>query len=155
LVTPGDTTDRKKLDQLITVLDLLQTVPCGTPTLGALIHDVLAGPVFNGRDGPGLADQTSWSEDLSALVRLVPPDHNFSLGERDGVLWAWIQPNDTWVPGPYEMRHDHPRGSGLKVACTLPLALAAALVALRALTPDLVAATGLHSPQGAGETGPG
>jgi hypothetical protein len=134
LVSPGDTTDRRLLDYLTTVLDLLQTVPGGTPTLDALIHGVLAGPAVVGRDDTGLAGQTSWSEDLSALVRLVPPDHNFSLGERDGVLWAWIQPNDTWVPGPYEMRHDHPRGSGLKVACTLPLALAAALVALRALT---------------------
>jgi hypothetical protein len=141
LVSLCDTTDRKTLDYLTTLLDLLQTVPCGTPTLDALIHGVLAGPAFDGRDDKGLAEQTSWSEDLSALVRLMPPDHNFSLGERDGVLWAWIQPNDTWVPGPYEMRHDHPRGSGLKVACTLPLALAAALVALRALMPNPAAIT--------------
>ena len=106
---------------------------------------MLAGPAFTGRDDAALAGQASLSEDLSALVRLVPPDHNFSLGERDGVLWAWIQPNDTWVPGPYEMRHDHPRGSGLKVACTLQLALAAALVALRALTPNPAAGAGAQS----------
>jgi hypothetical protein len=134
LVSFGDTTDRKTLDYLTTLLDLLQTEPCGTPTLDALLHGVLASPTFDEHVDTGLAGQTNWCEDISALVRLVPPDHNFSLGERDGVLWAWIQPNDTWVPGPYEMRHDHPRGSGLKVACTLPLAMAAALVGLRALT---------------------
>ncbi len=145
-------TDRKMLDYLTTLLDLLQTVPCGTPTLDALIHDVLVGPAFDGPDCAGLAKPTRWSEDLSALVRLVPRDHNFSLGERDGVLWAWSQPNDTWVPGPYEMRHDHPRGSGLKVACTLQLALAAALVALRALTPNSVALAGLRS-RATGEVG--
>ena len=71
-----------------------------------------------------------WSEDLMALLQLVPRDHNYSLGERDGVVWAWIQPNDDWTPGDHEMRHDHPRGSGLIVASTLPLAMAAAVVAL-------------------------
>ena len=141
-----DKSDRKMLDYLTTLLDLLQTVPCGTTTLDALIQDVLTGPALAGRDDAALAGQASLSEDLSALVRLVPPGHNFSLGERDGVLWAWIQPNDTWVPGPYEMRHDHPRGSGLRVAYTLQLALAAALVALRALTPNPTAAAGLRSP---------
>jgi hypothetical protein len=129
-------TDHKTLDDLTTLLDLLQTVAGGTPTLDALLHGVLAGSASDRRVEAGLAEQISWCEDISALVRLVPPDHNFSLGERDGVLWAWIQPNDTWVPGQYEMRHDHPRGSGLKVACTLPLAMAAALVALRALDND-------------------
>ena len=102
----------------------LQTAPAGSRTLDALIEAFLP---------PRTQDQgrERWSEDLMALLRLVPDDHNFTLGERDGVLWAWIQPNDEWSPADTEMRHDHPRGSGLTVACTLPLAMAAALVSLR------------------------
>jgi hypothetical protein len=72
-----------------------------------------------------------WSDDLMALLRLIPADHNFSLGVRDGVIWAWLQPNDGWEPADHEVRHDHPRGSGLIVAHTVPLALAAAMVTLR------------------------
>lgn len=71
-----------------------------------------------------------WSQDFVALLDLVPADHDFSLGRRDGVLWAWIQPRDDWQPAANEARHDHPRGSGLVVAFTVQLALAAALVAL-------------------------
>ncbi len=138
----SDVTDQKMLDYLTTLLDLLQTVPHGTSTLDALIHDALISPALNEPGNTSLPGPANLSEDLSALVRLVPSHYNFSLGERDGVLWAWIQPNDTWVPGPLEMRHDHPRGSGLKVASTLPLALAAALVALRTLTPKTAVAAG-------------
>ncbi len=121
-------------DYLTTLLELLQTAPAGGPTLDALIHSVLVDPTFDLPDAQGPETAARWSEDLDALVGLVPHDHNFSLGDRDGVLWAWIQPNDDWVPGVNEMRHDHPRGSGLIVACTLPLALAASLVALRTLS---------------------
>jgi hypothetical protein len=127
----GGPTGCDRLNDLTTLLDLLQSVPAGSPTLDALIHRVLANSAFGkpGIDEP--VPSARWSEDLTALLRFVPSDHNFSLGERDGVLWAWIQPNDDWGPEANEMRHDHPRGSGLIVACTLPLAMAAALVALR------------------------
>lgn len=69
-----------------------------------------------------------------ALLRLIPSDHDFSLGRRDGVVWAWIQPRDGWVPAAHERRHDHPRGSGLIVAHTVPLAVAAATVTLHGLS---------------------
>src|SRR6202161_4772253 len=130
-------------DAVSAPLDLLQSAPAGSRTLDAWIDTVLAGLPLDGSDHrecwqvfdngsvSGLAQSAvRWSEDLMALLRLGPPDHNYSLGGRDGVLWAWIQPNDDWTPGTHQMRHDHPRGSGLIVACTLPLALAAALVTL-------------------------
>jgi hypothetical protein len=113
-----------------TLLDLLQSAPTGGQALDALIRAALCC-----RDCAVLGSDLAvrWSEDLMALLQLVPRDHNYSLGERDGVVWAWIQPNDDWAPGDHEMRHDHPRGSGLIVASTLPLAMAAAVVALCAL----------------------
>jgi hypothetical protein len=140
---------------LTAFVDALQSVPSGNPTLDAGIDGVLAGRAFAesgpddlpGRqvDGDGSASGAGapvrWSEDLMALLRLVPCDHNYSLGERDGVRWAWIQPNDDWTPSAHEMRHDHPRGSGLIVAFTLPLAMAAALVKLRALPGHLFSRT--------------
>jgi hypothetical protein len=129
-------------DALTAFLDLLQSAPAGSRTLDERIGCALAGRV----EIPGLyprrasdeefapaAQAPRWSEDLAALLRLIPPEHNFSLGERDGVLWAWVQPNDNWTPAANEARHDHPRGSGLIVACTLPLAVAAALVVLHSL----------------------
>ena len=135
-------------DDLTMLLDLLQSAPEGSPALDARIETVLFRLASDGL-GAGdphtrqaLGDESAsgpwasavrWSEDLMAWLRLVPRDHNYSLGERDGVVWAWIQPNDDWTPGPHEMRHDHPGGSGLIVAHTLPLAMAAAVVALRAL----------------------
>src|SRR4051812_29567292 len=123
-------------DDLIDLLDLLQTASTGSAALDARIGVALADWIANepqGEDGPGAPGAAKcWSEDLMALLRLVPRDHNFSLGERDGVLWAWIQPNDKWAPSANEMRHDHPRGSGLILARTLPLAVTAALVVLRA-----------------------
>lgn len=133
---------------LTTLLDLLQSAPEGSPALDARIDTVLVGLASGGLDagdphgrralgdesGPGVqAPAVRWSDDLMAWLQLVPRDHNYSLGERDGVVWAWIQPNDDWTPGAHEMRHDHPCGSGLIVAHTLPLAMAAAVVALRAL----------------------
>ncbi len=117
-------------DDFTTLLDLLQSAPAGGQTLDALIGAALSSPDTAG-SGSDIA--VRWSEDLMALLQLVPRDHNYSLGERDGVVWAWIQPNDDWTPGDHEMRHDHPRGSGLIVASTLPLATAAAIVALRTL----------------------
>ena len=61
---------------------------------------------------------------------LLPPNYNFSLGRRDGVCWAWIQPNDDWRPAEGEARHDHPGGSGLAVADTPVLAVACAAIRL-------------------------
>jgi hypothetical protein len=117
-------------DDFTTLLNLLQSAPTGGRALDALIGAALSCP---GCAGLGSDLTVHWSEDLMALLQLVPRDHNYSLGERDGVVWAWIQPNDDWAPGDHEMRHDHPRGSGLIVAHTLPLAMAAAVVALCAL----------------------
>jgi hypothetical protein len=119
------------LEYCATLLDLLQTSPIGTSTLDALIRRFLQSTILGGRPVADPEPTIRWSEDLDALVQLVPLDHDFSLGERDSVLWAWIQPSDAWTPSAHEMRHDHPRGSGLIVAQTLPLAMAAALVALR------------------------
>ncbi len=132
-------------DDFTTLLNLLQSVPTGGRALDALIGAALSSPDCAG-SGSDVA--VRWSEDLMALLQLVPHDHNYSLGERDGVVWAWIQPNDDWTPGDHEMRHDHPRGSGLIVASTLPLAMAAAVVALCAL-PGVSAQPGAsRSPHG-------
>jgi hypothetical protein len=135
-------------DDSATLLDLLRSASEGSQSLDARIDAVLVCPALHAlaagdprewqafSDEPGSslrAPAARWSEDLMALLRLVPPDHNYSMGRRDGVVWAWIQPNDDWTPGVHEMRHDHPRGSGLVVARTLPLAMAAAVVALHAL----------------------
>ena len=75
--------------------------------------------------------------DLNDALILLPPDCNFSLGCRDGVFWAWSQPNDGWEPAPGEARHDHPGGSGLVVAQTAALAVTctALVMHLRRLKP--------------------
>jgi hypothetical protein len=75
--------------------------------------------------------QGDWLRDLSAALKLVPTDFGFSLGHRDSVCWAWIQPDDGWQPGPYEAGHDHPLGSGLVVAYTTVMALTCAAIVLR------------------------
>ena len=127
------------------LLDLLQTAPGGSRELDARFDCFLADRQFVGMEispryqwrGPdrgavqAAQPPVRWSDDLMALLRLIPADHNFSLGVRDGVIWAWLQPNDGWEPADHEVRHDHPRGSGLIVAHTVPLALAAAMVTLR------------------------
>ncbi len=64
------------------------------------------------------------------VMGLLPANYNFSLGRRDGVCWAWIQPNDDWRPAEGESRHDHPGGSGLAVAETPVLAVACAAIRL-------------------------
>lgn len=130
-------------DALTQFLDLLQSAQSGSRSLDQRIGFALAGRVTERIQASVLCPQDAepaltarapcWSEDLAALLRLIPPGHNYSLGERDGVLWAWVQPNDNWTPGDNEARHDHPRGSGLIVAYTLPLAVAAALVTLHSL----------------------
>jgi hypothetical protein len=128
------------------LLDLLQTARTGSRELDARIDCCLAGRRFVGMEispryqwradcGSVRAAQPPerWSDDLMALLQVIPADHNFSLGVRDSVIWAWIQPNDGWEPADHEVRHDHPRGSGLVVAHTVPLVLAAAMVTLRGL----------------------
>ena len=128
-------------------LDLLQTARTGNQELDARIDCLLADRHFVGmeicpryqwrapdRGAVQVAQPpVRWSDDLMALLELIPADHNFSLGARDGVIWAWIQPNDGWEPAAHEVRHDHPRGSGLMVAHTVHLVLAAAMVTLRGL----------------------
>ncbi len=69
-----------------------------------------------------------WSTDLDAALTLLPPDYNFSTGCRDGVCWAWIQPNDAWAPAEHEARHDHPGGSGLVTSHTAALAVICAAI---------------------------
>ena len=86
--------------------------------------------------GPGMADAGQLSPGphcstvLMDVMGLLPVDYNFSIGRRDGVCWAWIQPNDDWRPGMGEARHDHPGGSGLAVADTPVLAVACAAIRL-------------------------
>jgi hypothetical protein len=75
--------------------------------------------------------QSDWSRDLTAALNLVPTDFGFSLGHRDSVCWAWIQPDDGWQPGPTESAHDHPLGSGVVIANTTVIALASAAILLR------------------------
>ena len=132
-----------KPDDVAALVDLLHVARGGSRLLDARIECALTERIFerltagrsyawhNRFEADEAVPAAHWSEDLTALLNLVPDDHDFSLGERDGVLWVWIQPRDEWRPGPDEVRHDHPRGSGLIVAQTLPLAVAAALVLLQ------------------------
>jgi hypothetical protein len=132
----------------IEVLELMQTARGGSPELDARIDCVLLRRVFvcMSRDGhryvwrgaepasePCDAEPGArWSEDVMASLELIPADHNYSIGRRDGVCWAWIQPNDDWTPVGTEYRHDHPLGSGLVVAYTMSLAsMAAAMIIMR------------------------
>jgi hypothetical protein len=90
---------------------------------GYVWHDTEAG------DQPTAEPSACWSEDVMASLRLIPSDHNYSIGRRDGVCWAWIQPNDDWTPIGTQYRHDHHLGSGLVVAYTMSLAsMAAAMI---------------------------
>ncbi len=129
------------------VVDGLQLAACGSAAFDAQVRQALAS-----EHGIDLATVIglSWSTDLGAALALLPEDHNFSVGRRDGVCWAWIQPNDSWVPAEYESRHDHPRGSGLTVANTAPLAFTSA--ALMLLIRQLQAG---HRTQAAAWPGPG
>jgi hypothetical protein len=127
------------------ILEAMQTARDGSLELDARIDCILFGRVFLGlgpecryystaTDGSveagGREPAARWSQDVMASLRLIPADHNYSIGRRDGVCWAWIQPNDNWTPIGTEYRHDHPLGSGLVVANTMPLALMAAAMVL-------------------------
>jgi len=108
--------------------------PCGNTELDGLIDQALSAvgqlagaswlSVYVAGHGGG------WSSDLGQALTLLPEGYNFSLGLRDGIYWAWIQPNDRWEPGENESRHDHPLGSGLLVGYTATLALSAAAIML-------------------------
>jgi hypothetical protein len=100
------------------VRDRLQVARHGGEALDALVRQALG--KHAGR----------WTTDLTDAVSLVPQSFNFSVGRRDGVCWAWAQPNDDWEPGELQARHDHPGGSGLVVAHTPELAVTCAAVIL-------------------------
>jgi hypothetical protein len=106
------------------VVDRLQCAAAGSAELDTLIADALQPP-----DG---GSTTRWSTDLSAAIGLLSAEYNFSVGRRDGICWAWIQPNDDWQPGEFQARHDHPDGSGLITAYTAALALMSAILLIRA-----------------------
>ena len=115
--------------------ECLQTARFGSAELDALINGALnhfdahcVGWLSTGKPA-GAAH--SCSTNVSDALMLLPPDYNFSVGHRDGVFWAWAQPNDRWEPGDEQARHDHPGGSGLVVAHTAALALTSAAVILR------------------------
>ena len=128
---------RAVIAMLRTIVDRLQLARHGSAELDAMLDAVLA-------RGTGVSDTVRnvigglrpaipgapWSRELTHVLALLPHDYNYSLGHRDGVCWAWIQPNDRWEPHEYEARHDHPGGSGLTVARTAALALACAAVIL-------------------------
>jgi hypothetical protein len=132
-------------DQIADVLDMVQTAQAGNLELDARIDCALAGRIFvcMGTEcryywrsaGPDCATGDAkpaarWSQDVMASLRMIPSSHNYSVGRRDGVCWAWIQPNDAWDPAETEYRHDHPQGSGLLVAYTMSLALMSAAMIL-------------------------
>jgi hypothetical protein len=121
---------------IFAIVDRLQEAATGSQQLDALIGDAFKklGECLAANDQPGPPHHSvaRWSCELSAALDLLPEDYNFSIGKRDGICWAWIQPNDDWQPGELESRHDHPRGSGLVVGYTAALALTAAAIILYA-----------------------
>jgi hypothetical protein len=122
---------------LRTVLVRTQMAVRGGAELDALIDGALADFAARGPSSRPPAELfghgTPWSSDLSQALDLLPADCNFALGHRDGICWAWIQPNDDWEPGENESRHDHPDGSGLVVAYTAALALISAVLNLHGI----------------------
>ena len=122
--------------RLRAIVDRLQSATSGSAELDALIQQAL--PTLPPCLAAGVpvslvtADGPYWSRELSAAIGLLSADYNFSVGQRDGICWAWIQPNDNWQPSEFESRHDHPAGSGLAVAYTAALALASATFILGA-----------------------
>jgi len=125
------------------VVDRLQYASDGDAELDALIEaafQALYGALdtsavsLGDNPFPGLpaARSAHWSTDLSAAIGLLSPAYNFSVGRRDGICWAWIQPNDDWQPGEFQARHDHPAGSGLIAAYTAALALMSAILLIYA-----------------------
>jgi len=135
--------------RLRAVVDRLQCAAAGSAELDALIEDALHAL----GDDPALPTKRAarWSTDLSAAIGLLSAEYNFSVGRRDGICWAWIQPNDDWQPGEFQARHDHPAGSGLIAAYTAALALMSAILLIHAAR--LEARPGLR-PGPAGDSSP-
>ena len=125
--------DRERLSILRDLLELMQVARSGSLAFDAAIVDAFGGLPGLGPDFAGasrLAPGPHCSTVLMDVMGLLPADYNFSIGRRDGVCWAWIQPNDDWRPSDGEARHDHPGGSGLVVADTPVLAVACAAIRL-------------------------
>jgi len=112
---------------LRTLVDRIQIARRGSAELDRQVDEALRKSHGSSWDMPF----GRWSCDLDHAMALLPQSYNFSLGRRDGVCWAWTQPNDRWEPNEFEARHDHPAGSGLVVAHTAALAVACAAVILR------------------------
>ncbi len=128
-----DHDDRQRARALQDLLERMQVAPGGSLAFDAAIVEAFGGlPGI----GPAAAAESlllpgpHCSTVLMDVMGLLPADYNFSLGRRDGVCWAWIQPNDDWRPADGEARHDHPGGSGLAVADTPVLAVACAAIRL-------------------------
>jgi hypothetical protein len=117
-------------------VDRLQAAACGSLELDTSIDQsfqcLSAALTGRGLAGLPVREGARWSTEVSTTIDLLSADYNFSVGQRDGICWAWIQPNDDWQPGEFEARHDHPAGSGLVVAYTAALALTSAILILYA-----------------------
>ena len=121
--------------RLDAIIEQLQTAPCGSKRLDALLSGLLDDlqPLVCVDQGCAFcvrAIGSDWSTSLTDAIGLLPQHYNYSLGERDGVSWAWLQPNDRWQPQDHESRHDHPGGSGLVVAHSAALAITCAVMIL-------------------------
>ena len=127
----ADAGDRRAVNLRDLILRL-QSAPSGSTTLDTLVDDalqslrtVLKAAKLGPLPPPGSAN---WSENVNTSVGLLGKHYDFSIGRRDYVCWAWIQPNDGWQRQDHDLSHDHPEGSGLAVAHTLSLALTTALL---------------------------
>lgn len=130
---PESDADAGRVAAMQELLERLQVARYGSLAFDAAIVDVFGGlPGIgpNASEGSRLLPGPHCSTVLMDVMGLLPADYNFSLGRRDGVCWAWIQPNDDWRPADGEARHDHPGGSGLAVADTPILAVACAAIRL-------------------------
>jgi hypothetical protein len=121
--------------RLRSVVERLQAACCGTEELDSLLAqtDGAASDPMDGQEPAAGSCRMALrcTTDLNDALVLLPPGYNFSLGCRDGVFWAWSQPNDDWEPTPGEVRHDHPGGSGLIVAQTAALAVTCTALVIR------------------------
>jgi hypothetical protein len=119
---------------LRSVMEQLQAACCGTAEFDRLVAGVPFPADDGAREAAGqaaAAPSLHCTTDLNHALALLPSGCNFSLGLRDGVFWAWCQPNDDWETASGEARHDHPGGSSLIVAQTAALAVTCAALAMR------------------------
>lgn len=127
-------TGRDGAASLRALVDRLQAARSGSAALDALIDDAMHNMqnVLQARQLGPLPRRggARWSDELGAPVGLLTANYDFSVGQRDGICWAWVRPYDDWQPQEHEERHDHPDGSGLVVAYTAALALTSAVLLL-------------------------